>query len=63
MIYYFCEFEGILKQAFIKEGNYTTAEFAAALNTAMLTATSPSVIVGVNPFAVTYYEPTNAFVI
>ena len=59
----FFEFEGILKQAFLKEGNYTTAEFATALNSALYTATSPSVIVGLNPFAVTYYKPTNAVII
>jgi hypothetical protein len=53
----------VLKQAIIKEGNYTTAEFAAAINSALYTATSPTVILGVNPFAVTYYKPTNAVII
>ena len=59
----FFEFENVLKQAIIKEGNYTTQEFAAALNSALLTASSPLVIFGVSPFAVTYYKPTNAVII
>ena len=59
----FFEFEGILKQAILKEGNYTTAELAPALNTAIITALSPPPVLGVNPFAVTYYKPTNAIII
>ena len=59
----FFEFEGILKQAILKEGNYTTAELAPALNTAIITALNPPPVLGVNPFAVTYYKPTNAITI
>ena len=59
----FFEFEGILKQAILKEGNYTTAELAPALNTAIINALNPPPVLGVNPFAVTYYKPTNAITI
>ena len=59
----FFDFEGILRQAIIKEGNYTTQEFAAALNTALIAALNPPPVLGVNPFAVTYYKPTNAITI
>ena len=53
----------MLKQAIIKEGNYTTAEFATALNTAMYIATGAFVLSALNPFAVTFSKPTNSLVI
>ncbi len=59
----FFEFENLLKQAFIKEGNYTTQELATASNTALYIATGALALSALNPFAVTYYKPTNAVVI
>ena len=45
----FFECENVLRQAIIKEGNYTTAEFAAAINTALYIATGALALSALNP--------------
>ena len=54
----FFEFEGLLKQAIVKEGNYTTSELAPAISNAMYLAIGNTTIP--NPFGVTFYRPTNS---
>ena len=57
----FFEFEGVLKQAVIKEGNYTASELPAAISSTIYNAIGN--FTAINPFTVTFCKPTNSIAI